>query len=308
MKIFLTTISILIFSSVFSQNISFKKKNFETPEKYNEAKTALDKGNKHFFSGEFDKALRPFKNAYALNENNALLNFKIGVCYLKNDDLSDALPYFKKAQELDTKVDPKISFALARSYQANKKYQEAIDSYNTYLASLSSKEKPSENGKVQKNLDICNAELQKQESTIEENNNSAKLEAQKAKELEEQKAKEEAVKAKEIENQKTKELVEKEAKQNEDVSLTASKTQLAMESSSAKVNFKIQILSASKAVSTSDIKKVYAGPLKVEEIKVGNSYKYYIGNYDTRDQVLKAMPKTKVKGAFPVRFKNGKRL
>lgn len=307
MKVFLTTVALLIFSIAFSQNVDFKKKNFDTPEQYNEAKIALDKGDEYFYAGEFDKALRPFKNAYALNSNNAVLNFKIGVCYFKNDDLSDALPYFKKAQKLDPKVDPKISFALAQAYQANKKYQEAIDSYNLYLASLSAKEKPSENDKVQKNLDICNAELQKSEYVEVEEDKAAELEAQKAKELEVQKAKEEADKAKVLEAQKPEKLIEKEEKQ-EEVSLTASKTQIAMESTSAKVTFKIQILSASKPESPSDIRKVYTGTMKVLEIKVGNSYKYYIGNYETRNEVLKAIPKTKVKGAFPVRFKNGKRL
>jgi len=300
MKVLLTIVALFIMSLAFSQNVEFKKKNFETPEQYTEAKEALDKANDYFFAGEFSKALKPLKKAQSLNSNNALVNFKIGVCYLKNDDLSDALPYFKKAQELDPKVDPKISFALGQAYQANKKYQEALDSYKLYLAGLSKKDKPSEADRVQKYLDICQAEVQKTESVEIEKNEAAELEAKKQKELE-------AQKAKEREAQKQKDLAAKEQQQAQ-VSLTASKTQAAMESSSAKVTFKIQILSASNPVSPSDLRKVYTGSLKVEEIKVGNTYKYYIGNYNTRNEVLKAMPKTKVKGAFPVRFKNGKRI
>jgi len=271
MKIFLTTIALLIISISFSQNIEFKQENFDTLEDYNKAKTALEKGDEYFFSGEFKKALSPLKKAYTLNPNNALLNFKIGVCYFKINDLLQALPYFKNAQELDPKVDPKVSFALAQAYQANKKYQKAFESYSLYLASLSVKEKTAENNKVQKELDICRAKLHKNGS-IEEDNK------------------------------------DREIAKNNAIQSTATNTQIAKKISTAKVTFKIQILSSSKPESVNNIKKVYTGSMKVKEIKVGDSYKYYVGNYTTREEVLKAIPKTKVEGAFPVRFKNGKRL
>lgn len=298
MKLLFTIFAILIINSAFSQNVDFKKKNFETPEAYQTAKSSLEEGNAFFFAGEFDKALKPFKKAYALNSNNALLNFKVGVCYLKTDNLLDALPYFKKAQGLDPQVDPKISFALAQAYQANKNYQNAIDSYNRYLSSLSDKEKASENSKVQKNLDICEAELQKIKSNDE---HAAELEAEKAK------AEADKEKAKKLEEEQKTLALETEVK-TEEVVLSSSVTKKAIASTSSKVIYKIQILSASKSESAIAIKKIYKGPLKVMEVKVGKSYKYYIGNFNTRAEVLKAIPKTKVKGAFPVRFKNGKRM
>ena len=307
MKVLLIIVAFLIVNLAFSQNVEFKKKNFESPEKYTEAKEALDKANTYFFAGEFDKALRPFKNAQSLNPNNALVNFKIGVCYLKNDDLQESLPYFKKAQELDPKVDPKISFALGQSYQANSKYQEAIDSYNLYLAGLSKKEGLSETDKVQKYLDICQAELQKIESEKIVLAEAADLEAKKSMEQEAEKAKEPEVKEmQEPEEQKKTEPLVKETKPEE--VLIETKPVVVAKSSPETVIYRIQILSASKPVSAADIKKVYTGQLKVDEIKVGSSYKYYIGNYKSREEVSKAISKANVKGAFPVRFKNGKRI
>ena len=309
MKTFFTILSVLLFMISFSQNIEFKKKNFDSPEQFEKAKAALEKGDEFFFAGNFEKAVSPFKEAQELNPNNALLNFKIGACYLKNDELEKSMPYFEKAQKLNPKVDPKINFALAQSYQANAKYDDAIESYNLYLEGLSKNAKVSENDKVQKNIDICMAELQKAKAKVEEKKELAKVEAPPVKE--------EKVEAKPVEKKTEIVAPVKEKKTSPKVEEKVSSTSKPINKTTTKpiakpkadqITYRIQISSSAQVATASQLKSIYSGTLKITEEKVGNLYKYYIGDFSSKAEAMKAKSLSGVSGAFLVRFKNGKKI
>lgn len=73
--------------------------------------------------------------------------------------------------------------------------------------------------------------------------------------------------------------------------------------------FKVQIASGSRKLETKSYN--FKGLLNVERLKVGNSYKYYIGNTNNFSEIEVFLKQAKSKGyttAFVVAFKNGKRI
>ena len=157
--------------NLFSQNIEFVPDNFPSKNLYNKAVENIEKGDKLFFTGDFESSLPYFIEAQKLNNSNALLNFKIGVCYYKLNKLEESHPYFLKARLLDRKIDPKIDYALACSYQAIENYKEAIHYFNIYLKGLSKLKKEELIKDVQTHIRFCENQLQpkKHESQEQEN-------------------------------------------------------------------------------------------------------------------------------------------
>jgi len=138
-----------------AQNVDFKKKNFEDEAAFKTALQALKDGDKKFAAKDYSQALVFYKDANDFNPNNATLNFKMGVSHLKSEEKEKSLDYFLKAKELDPKVDPKVDYAIAQAYQQNKQYKTAIATYEGYLASLSSSEKPSLEPVIQAKIKEC---------------------------------------------------------------------------------------------------------------------------------------------------------
>ncbi|QHL86084.1 OmpA family protein [Nibribacter ruber] len=132
-----------------AQNVEFVKENFpQNKEGFKEAKKRLDEGNDIFaatskktddaYRKKFYKdAIAPYLDAYAVNPNNAVLNYRLGVAYLFSDQKAKALPYLEKAKKLNPAIDPELSFYLARAYQMNLEWQKATTDYKKYLATLS---------------------------------------------------------------------------------------------------------------------------------------------------------------------------
>lgn len=316
MKILL--ISLVLTLSILSQaqNVDFKKKSFSSVEDFNTATDALEKGNDFFFAGNFEKALPRFLDAQKLNPSNSLLNFKIGACYLKNDELKKSTPYFETAKRLDPKVDPKIDFALASSYQANGRYDEAVESYLLYLASLSKNKKLLEEPNVQKQIDICSTEIQKKQTKIEEEKELAVKEEKaaapvappvvEAKAIEEVKepAAEVVVPVAEVKKEEPKIEPKAEPKKVAPAPIVATP----VAATSSKITYRIQITSTSHLANSAELEKVYSGNLKITHQKVGNLYKYFVGDFSNKSEALKARSTAGVNGAFIVKFKDGKKI
>ncbi len=299
-----------------AQNIDFKKKNFDSEEQFNQAVEALEKGDDFFFAGNFEKALPRLREAQKLNPNNALLNFKIGACYLKIDELEKSMPYFETAKKLDPKVDPKIDYALAQSYQANGEFDKAVESYQIYLGGLSKNKKILEEPKVQKDIDICSTEIQKKQTKIEEEKEAVVKEEKEELAVAEVKKEEPATKVEEVKKEtvavKVIEPKKEEARvaevkiANKTVAPVKGVTQA--KTSPNKLTYRIQISSMSTLATSDDIKKVYSGNLKVTHQKIGSLYKYYIGDFNSKLDAMKAKSESGVAGAFIVKFLNGKKM
>jgi N-acetylmuramoyl-L-alanine amidase len=75
------------------------------------------------------------------------------------------------------------------------------------------------------------------------------------------------------------------------------------------VDFKVQIASGSRKLETKSYN--FKGLSNVERVKVGSSYKYYLGNTSNYSEILKIQQLAKSKGytsAFVVAFKNGEKI
>ncbi|PKP20928.1 MAG: hypothetical protein CVU05_07865, partial [Bacteroidetes bacterium HGW-Bacteroidetes-21] len=135
-KILLIIFFVLLVISLSAQNVEFNKKNFSDSQGLNEAMKNVRNGDAAFTKSSrisYMKALESYLKANEFNPNNAMLNFKIGVCYLNSCNKAASLDYFLKAKSLNPKIDPKINYGIAQAYQHNLKFDEAISSYKEYL-------------------------------------------------------------------------------------------------------------------------------------------------------------------------------
>ncbi len=269
MKVFFTSLLLCLFFLGFSQQDSLSKPG-ETKfdNEHKKSAKALSKADDFFFVGNFKNALPLFREAEISYTEDALFNFKVGVCYFKLGQLKEALPYFQKAKMIDPKVDPKVDYALGQSLQASERYEEAIESYNSYLSSLSDSKKNLEKPKVENEIAKC----------------------------------EKMIKSDVLETQ----TVDKKKTETK----TAHETVKSTEKSLVKdeIRYRIQIVSASEPLSRARLKTIYSGPLNISHEKIGTMHKYFIGNFKSKKEALRARSLSGVEGAFLVRFKNGKKL
>ncbi|MBN1337917.1 MAG: OmpA family protein [Bacteroidales bacterium] len=133
----------MILSST-AQSVEFTKYNF--PNNRNELSDALGAikdGDKLFDDGPgmYYLAVEKYKTAYAFNPNNALLNYKLGKCYLQNNDKAEAIKYFEKAYDLDPRISldmeyNDINYLMARAYHLNYNFEKAIEKYKQHRSLL----------------------------------------------------------------------------------------------------------------------------------------------------------------------------
>lgn len=127
---------------VQAQNVEFKSANFkEDKEGLKKAEAAikvgdgfLELGNEAIFLVQspglnYQKALREYSLAQKFNPNNALLNFKMGVCHANSTDPFQSIAYFKKAHGLDQDCDPFMKYYIGYAYQLEEKFDDALKSY-----------------------------------------------------------------------------------------------------------------------------------------------------------------------------------
>lgn len=170
-KIYTIITALLLASTVFGQgNVDFEKENF--PGRKDELKAArgdFEDGNKLFTrameEGQvaiemylkevgfypnslneprayeaisfFKQAIDPYLRAQAFNPNNAILNFRLGVCYYyQSDQKLKAKDYFEKAFQLNPAVDPEIHYFLGRMYHLNVMWDKAIEEYKLFQAAM----------------------------------------------------------------------------------------------------------------------------------------------------------------------------
>lgn len=140
------------------KNIPFEKSFFKDNKKIlKEALNEIEKGDKLYEEGmgKYKIALNHYLAANKLNPDNAMLNFKIGVCYLNTILKENALHHLEKASHLDPNVDPKISYLLGQAYQLNLDWKKAISEYNNYKKTLTPEDWEKNASEVLKRIDEC---------------------------------------------------------------------------------------------------------------------------------------------------------
>jgi len=179
------TCSALVFlTGVHAQNVDFKAGNFPGKEQsFQRAKDAYKDGDIFFENGKtyckymleedvfcakasgfFAEALAEYRTAYAFNPNNALLDFKAGICFYVAKKTDSALVFFQKAYQLDTAVHRHIQYYLAASLQKTSQWAAAAAMYQRYLAQgspvLGDKQAPASKNEIDDCIAQCRFALQ----------------------------------------------------------------------------------------------------------------------------------------------------
>lgn len=128
---------LVLFSA--AQNVEFDKKSF--PTKKDGLKAALKelKAGDELYElggGNYFTALDHYLLAQDFNPNNALLNYKIGKCFLFSIDKIKSIKYFENAVKLNDKISPDLHYLLAQAYHLNVQFAEAITEYKNFKESL----------------------------------------------------------------------------------------------------------------------------------------------------------------------------
>jgi outer membrane protein OmpA-like peptidoglycan-associated protein len=130
---------LLVGSSIFAQNIEFSKDNFKSDKSgLKNAKDSIEKGDELFKLGSvyYKQALDPYLAANKFNPNNALLNYKIGKCYLNSNYKLKSIPFLEKSLQLDPNVDPQVHFILGQAYHFDMQWDKAIKEFQSFQQSL----------------------------------------------------------------------------------------------------------------------------------------------------------------------------
>ncbi|MBA4323144.1 MAG: peptidoglycan-associated lipoprotein, partial [Odoribacter sp.] len=142
-----------------AQNIEFNKTSF--PGQKDQLKAALSEikqGDALYntgLEGDYLAAIEHYLKAQAFNPNNALLNFKIGKCYLTTFQKSNATPYLETALKLNPYVSPDLHLLLAKAYHIDYKFDKAITEYKAYKQGLLPADLSKFGGDIDKRVTEC---------------------------------------------------------------------------------------------------------------------------------------------------------
>lgn len=126
-------------------------------EGFSEAYKNIKKGNSLIDEGKggFTEALGYYLKAYAYNDSNTELNYKIGMAYLRSAPKDKSLPYLETAFRKNPKLTKDIQFQLAKAYQYSLKFDHAFDQFDAYFKSLKRKHQKKQLEIVDKSKDEC---------------------------------------------------------------------------------------------------------------------------------------------------------
>ncbi len=162
--IFISSISI----PAFSQKIKrVKKSEFKVDESgFKQPWKSLKKGNKRFRQekkGDYLEALKFYEEAYEYNDDNAELNYLIGISYLQSSEKRNALEYLEKVYMDKEDIVKDLLFWKGRANHYNYKFDEAILDYEEYAGSLEQRKLKKQKAKIDKLIAECESgrELQK---------------------------------------------------------------------------------------------------------------------------------------------------
>jgi len=124
------------------EKVRIKKIQFITAAPGGEAAwNAVRKGDKLYARGPayYRDARIEYLKAYAYNDKNAALNYKIGICYLYADEKKEALKYLQKAFEINNNITRDIHLQLGRAYHMNLDFDNAIKEYRLFKSGLTAR-------------------------------------------------------------------------------------------------------------------------------------------------------------------------
>jgi outer membrane protein OmpA-like peptidoglycan-associated protein/tetratricopeptide (TPR) repeat protein len=132
----LLLIALFSISIAGAQNVDFTKENFPDDKKgLNEAKFNIKRGdaNYNYGSAAYPQALDNYVIANNFNSNNAVLNLKMGHCYMySSTEYDKSIKHLEKALSLNANTDPFVHYLIGWYQQSTESFDEAIKAYKLY--------------------------------------------------------------------------------------------------------------------------------------------------------------------------------
>ncbi|MGP8216732.1 MAG: OmpA family protein [Bacteroidia bacterium] len=159
--LFTFNFSLFALHSIAQTNVEFTKKNFPNDlAGLKKAKDSLREGDKYYSikAAEWHiHAVSYYLAANKFNPNNAMLNYKIGACYLSRFSpfKTMAIPYLEAAYKLNPNVAKDIHYVLGQAYHFDMQWDKAIQEYNAYLLTLDQKKNAAQIADTKKKIDEC---------------------------------------------------------------------------------------------------------------------------------------------------------
>ncbi len=149
--------------SVSGQSVGFTKYNFpNNRQELSNALSQINQGDKYYKTGPgmYHLAIDSYMKAYKFNPDNALLNYKIGRCYLYDNDKTNAIKYLEKAYDLDPRISldmeyNDINYLLAKAYHLDYQFDKAIEKYKEHKNALTPEQLAKEEKSINKKIQEC---------------------------------------------------------------------------------------------------------------------------------------------------------
>lgn len=170
-KIYFASIIIFLsFANVLqAQNVEFTKGNFPNDKKgLKDAQNNVLNGDKMYVLGigRYTDALEFYLKANDFNSNNAVLNYKIGKCYLRTIDKHKAIIYLEKAHQLKPNVEGDVLYLIAQAYHETHDFEKAIQKYREYKNALTPKSLADIGREIDKKIKECETGIELQKNPV----------------------------------------------------------------------------------------------------------------------------------------------
>lgn len=166
-RLIILVLNVLLFCSVaVAQNVEFNAQTLPDKKIRKYALKMLDNGDKLYYAKtpDYTGALNCFLEAYAVNKNNALLNYKIGKC-ISSYNKKDGIPYLQASFDImqtmsqpDKNIYLDLVLLMAKACHFNYEFETAIDFYQLWLANADPNNMPVATwNEVNNNIARCNS-------------------------------------------------------------------------------------------------------------------------------------------------------
>ncbi len=139
MALIITFLCFALQQDLFCQNkLMPNKMGFSSKKEYKEIKKAIKTGNKFYEDKDYYTALSFYLQAN--KQSSALLDYRIGVCYLNTHPRTKSNDYFLKAYQKDPKVSKDIEYKVAYTYHLKYDFKKALEFYQKYASGIDNDE------------------------------------------------------------------------------------------------------------------------------------------------------------------------
>lgn len=130
-SIILLLITVFTVNSYSQVNVKINTKAFKNKELVSGIKEA-DTYFKNANSISYNLAIQGYYHAYEYTQNNAELNYKLGICYLYSQEKNRATTILQQAYSVNPNVAPDINYFLGNAYQKSGNFDEAVKQYELF--------------------------------------------------------------------------------------------------------------------------------------------------------------------------------